>query len=69
VQLSEHFISTAQVRTLASRAEERRVEPRLHFGLGACGKVDEITIKWPRGTAQTRRDVPINRYLTIEEPK
>ncbi len=46
-----------------------RNDPRLHFGLGGCGKVDKVTIKWPRGAIQTLTDVPVNRYLTIEEPK
>ena len=26
-----------------------RNDPRLHFGLGACGKIDRVTVHWPRG--------------------
>jgi len=44
-------------------------DPRLHFGLGACAKVDRVTIKWPRGTVQVLKELPANRYITIEEPR
>ena len=44
-----------------------RNDPRLHFGLGTCEKVDRVTIKWPSGTIQVLNDLPINRYTTIEE--
>jgi enediyne biosynthesis protein E4 len=46
-----------------------RNDPRIHFGLGGCGKVDSVTIGWPRGATQELRDVPVNRYVTVEEPK
>jgi enediyne biosynthesis protein E4 len=45
-----------------------RNDPRLHFGLGSCRKVDEVTITWPRGTVQVLKNLPVDRYLTIEEP-
>jgi hypothetical protein len=46
-----------------------RNDPRLHFGMGACSKVDRVTIKWPRGTVQVLNELPVNRYSTIEEPR
>jgi hypothetical protein len=46
-----------------------RNDPRLHFGLGACTKVDSVNITWPRGTVQTLSQLPLNRYTTIEEPR
>jgi hypothetical protein len=46
-----------------------RNDPRLHFGLGACRKVDRLTIRWPHGETQILQDPPTNRYSTIEEPK
>jgi hypothetical protein len=46
-----------------------RNDPRLHFGLGPCAKVDRITITWPRGAVQVVKDVPVNRYTSIEEPR
>ena len=42
-------------------------DPRLHFGLGACARVDKVTVKWPRGTAQVFSDVAVNKYSTLEE--
>ena len=45
-----------------------RNDPRLHFGLGHCGKVDKIVIRWPRGKIQVLNNLPVNRYLTVEEP-
>ncbi len=45
-----------------------RNDPRLHFGLGTCNKIDRVTIKWPRSGAQVVTDVAVNAYRTIEEP-
>jgi enediyne biosynthesis protein E4 len=44
-------------------------DPRLHFGLGACAKVDRVTVNWPSGMVQVVSDLPVNRYTTIEEPR
>lgn len=44
-----------------------RNDPRLHFGLGSCGKVERVTIDWPDGASQEERNVPANRYSTLEE--
>lgn len=45
-----------------------RNDPRLHFGLGSCQKVDQLTIRWPRGAVQVLKDLPVNRYIAVEEP-
>jgi len=44
-----------------------RNDPRLHFGLGACAKIDRVTVKWPRSGKQIVTDVAVNAYRTIEE--
>jgi hypothetical protein len=44
-----------------------RNDPRLHFGLGTCGKVDRVTVKWPHGETQIVTGIAVNRYHTIEE--
>jgi hypothetical protein len=44
-------------------------DPRLHFGLGKCRKVDRIEIRWPSGIPQTLKDVKPDQILTVEEPK
>jgi hypothetical protein len=46
-----------------------RNDPRLHFGLGDCGKLDRVAVKWPRSGIQVLNSVPVNRYITIEEPR
>jgi len=44
-------------------------DPRLHFGLGGCAKVDRVTVTWPLGAVQVVTDIAVNRYTTIEEPR
>lgn len=44
-----------------------RNDPRLHFGLGTCGKIERVTVKWPRGGTQILTNVPVNGYYVIEE--
>jgi hypothetical protein len=42
---------------------------RLHFGLGPAAKLDKILVRWPSGREQTLENQPVDRVLTIEEPK
>src|ERR1700733_939639 len=42
-------------------------DPRLHFGLGAESKMDEVEIKWPSGKVDVLRDVPADFIYTIVE--
>jgi enediyne biosynthesis protein E4 len=44
-------------------------DSRLHFGLGSATTVDKILVKWPSGREQTLENQPVDRVLTIEEPK
>jgi hypothetical protein len=44
-------------------------DPRLHFGLGAATRADNIVIRWPSGTVDTVRDEAADQELTIEEGK
>jgi enediyne biosynthesis protein E4 len=46
-----------------------RNDPRLHFGLGPCATPAHATIKWPSGTVQVLNEVPLNRYIRVEEPR
>lgn len=45
-----------------------RNDPRLHFGLGSCGSIDKVTIRWPSGLQQELTQVPARRYTEITEP-
>ena len=43
-------------------------DPRVHFGLGTCGKLDRLQIRWPDGRAQVLNNPAVDRYLTLDEP-
>jgi hypothetical protein len=40
-----------------------------HFGLGTATRVARLQIDWPSGVRQVLRDVAVDRYLTITEPR
>ena len=40
---------------------------RLHFGLGAAGKIDSFEVRWPNGAVETLRDVPADAIYTVVE--
>ena len=42
---------------------------RVHFGLGTATSIDKLIVRWPSGTQQTLANQPVDRVLTIEEPK
>lgn len=44
-------------------------DPRVHFGLGRIGKIDELEIRWPSGQVEKIGSVPVDRILTVEEGK
>jgi len=44
-------------------------DPRIHFGLGSCAKVERLSISWPGGRRQILENLAVDRYLTIEEPR
>lgn len=46
-----------------------RNDPRLHFGLENCAKVDRVDIQWPDGSKQELRGVRPNQYVVVVEPK
>src|SRR6185295_7805317 len=42
---------------------------RLHFGLGAATKVDEVTIRWPGGASEKFQIAAVDRVVTVVEGK
>ena len=40
---------------------------RLHFGLGAATRVDDIEVRWPNGAVQQMKNVEARRVVTIVE--
>ena len=49
-----------------TRGYQSAVEPVLHFGLGASGRVDTLEVLWPDGAREVRTDVAADRYLTLD---
>jgi len=45
------------------------VDPRPHFGLGLTGRVDSVTVIWPRGRTQHLQHIAIDTTLTLTEPE
>jgi enediyne biosynthesis protein E4 len=42
-------------------------DPRLHFGLGSCSKVDRVNVSWPSGKKSELDHPSINKYTPIKE--
>jgi hypothetical protein len=42
-------------------------DPRVHFGLGAEGVVEELQVTWPGGRVQTLRDVAADQVVVVKE--
>ncbi len=40
---------------------------RLHFGLGASARMDEVTVHWPDGKQQSFHDLPADRFYRLKE--
>lgn len=41
--------------------------PTLHFGVGACRKVDSVEVRWPDGQTQRWQDMPVGQRLTLTQ--
>lgn len=68
-QIRIEHCGAAQFETLRNGGSYLSVnDPRIHFGLGSCGKVDRVRIRWPNGRRRVLENPLTDRYLTIEEP-
>jgi hypothetical protein len=56
---------TDEVRSGGSYASQS--DFRLHFGLGAATKVDQIEIRWPSGAVEKIQDVEAGRCIQVRE--
>lgn len=64
------------VRTLSRELEplngfSSQSDDRLHFGLGAAGRIESVEIQWPppKRTRQVLHDFSVNRYNRVVEPR
>lgn len=39
----------------------------LHFGVGACERVESVTVRWPSGDEETWRDLPVGQRLALTQ--
>jgi hypothetical protein len=44
-------------------------DKRLHFGLGVSMLVERMDIRWPDGTTQVLRNIPCDRFVTVDEAR
>jgi hypothetical protein len=44
-------------------------DERLHFGLGASAKADQIEIRWASGQTEIINNIPANQIITVKEAK
>ena len=42
-------------------------DPRLHFGLGGCTKVDTLEIRWPSGMVTHLAGIASDRIIAVQE--
>ncbi len=54
-----------EVKTSGSFASSS--DPRIHFGLGAAGRIESLEVKWPSGAKQTFTDVPVDQIVLVHE--
>ena len=54
---------TREVRTASSYLSQNALTA--HFGLGAAGKADRLTVRWPDGRLQVLVDVPKDRRIVL----
>lgn len=56
-----------EVRSGASYLSQSDLRPL--FGLGRADRVERVEIRWPRGKVQVLEGVPVDRYVTVVEPR
>ena len=42
-----------------------RNDSRVHFGLGACGHIDRVTVRWPHGRQSVFEDIEVNQWVSL----
>ncbi len=69
-RIEVHTNKTVQTRISGSASGYlSHSDPRVHFGMGSETKADRIVIRWPSGTVQQLKSVPLNQVLVITEPE
>jgi hypothetical protein len=58
-------VQTDEVRSGGSYLSQNDL--RMHFGLGAASRIDEVEIRWPSGTRQRVSGLTLNRVHLLRE--
>jgi hypothetical protein len=58
-------VQTRQVKSAGSYLSAS--DSRLHLGLGECGRVERLAIRWPDGNSQELRDLPADQFLVVDQ--
>ena len=59
------LVQTEEVRSGGSYLSQNDL--RIHFGLGANLKLDQLQIRWPSGRSETLRNLKADRFYSILE--
>ena len=62
---TEGMVQMAEIKSGGSYQSQSDL--RLHFGLGAHRRVQELRIRWPSGSVQVLEDVEVNQILSLTE--
>jgi hypothetical protein len=66
VRLRAHGVRQMRDVTTASSSFSSS-DPRVHFGLGSAGRVEDLQVRWPSGRTQTVHDVAADQLLSWRE--
>ena len=58
---------TQRRQVMPTRSYLSQVELPITFGLGKITKIDALAIRWPDGSRQTEKEIPIDRLLAITQ--
>ncbi|HEU4509915.1 MAG TPA: CRTAC1 family protein [Pyrinomonadaceae bacterium] len=67
VVVSKDHVLRRRVRTDGSYLSAN--DPRVLVGLGAATRVQAVRVRWPDGTLEEFRDVPVGKYTTLKPNK
>jgi hypothetical protein len=65
--VSNGITQTADVRSGGSYLSQSDL--RVHFGLGASLRVDEVEIRWPSGTIDVLKNLEVDKFYAVVEGK
>lgn len=66
-EIEVHACGSVQRRTVSgARSYQSAMPATAIFGLGTCGRIDEVRVRWPDGRASVLRDVPPRQRIVVK---